>query len=696
MTDQSSTSSSPCFQSLSTIVSYPSLLAYEEALVRSPHSVTHWYHYLTDIDSLLETLHEAETTYSSCGSGTKKFKPVTVGSKTYFSPTEIHTEIKGLYKSRIDVAERALALLPGSYKLWMNHLDFRLSLLPKNTISGNNDTISETKYKSIQSAFERSLVRMNTMPRIWLMYLSFVQTYHPTMDVTTIRRLYDRALISLPVTQHEKIWKGYLDWAKQLVPKEANTSEVTYQDVDEAADDPTAINSSTVQQSPATAQIPVETTLRILRRYAHSYNPLAREDLAKTCIALGRYGEGATLLVDILNDADFVSLQGSSKHDLWMLFTDICTKHPEEIQKVGSRIDFDKIVRAALGGAGSEKSKTYLTFFTPPEETSSLTGPEGAEEEKSTKSTTMMNFGEIEGTLWCKLADYYIRLGEFEAARSIYEEALESVTRVRDFSLVFDAYSRFEEGTITAHMTLMEEEEGEDTQQQEEEERDETQEEEGDEDAEDLKMLLDTKGDTTSSNDAIELEMARAEYLMERRPLLLNRVLLKQNPHNVGEWLRRAELYQALNKPNSRGEAVAALEEGCKSVKSQYAVNDNPTSLWTTLAKLHDDAGDVEKVRDVFRRVCVDRCYRFKVTDDLAQVWAAWVEFELKMENYDEALSVVRQAVATPSDYQHYGQQIAGKNGWYMLFSLSLFLSLFGCQVEAHSFATIHVTIVTI
>ena len=46
--------------------------------------------------------------------------------------------------------------------------------------------------------------------------------------------------------------------------------------------------------------------------------------------------------------------------------------------------------------------------------------------------------------------------------------------------------------------------------------------------------------------DDLELEMrlARLEYLMDRRPLLLNRVLLRQNPHNVQEWLKRVKLLE--------------------------------------------------------------------------------------------------------------------------------------------------------
>ena len=40
----------------------------------------------------------------------------------------------------------------------------------------------------------------------------------------------------------------------------------------------------------------------------------------------------------------------------------------------------------------------------------------------------------------------------------------------------------------------------------------------------------------------LELKLARYEWLMDRRPLLLNSVLLRQNPHNVNEWHKRVEL----------------------------------------------------------------------------------------------------------------------------------------------------------
>ena len=53
-------------------------------------------------------------------------------------------------------------------------------------------------------------------------------------------------------------------------------------------------------------------------------------------------------------------------------------------------------------------------------------------------------------------------------------------------------------------------------------------------------------GVCTDYTDDIELEigLARLEDLMARRPLLLNSVLLRQNPHNVLEWHKRVKLYE--------------------------------------------------------------------------------------------------------------------------------------------------------
>ena len=49
----------------------------------------------------------------------------------------------------------------------------------------------------------------------------------------------------------------------------------------------------------------------------------------------------------------------------------------------------------------------------------------------------------------------------------------------------------------------------------------------------------------------VELRLARFEELMDNRPILLNSVLLRQNPHNVNEWQKRVKLFEG--KPKEVG-----------------------------------------------------------------------------------------------------------------------------------------------
>ncbi len=65
------------------------------------------------------------------------------------------------------------------------------------------------------------------------------------------------------------------------------------------------------------------------------------------------------------------------------------------------------------------------------------------------------------GRLWTSLADYYIRLSLFERARDVYEEGLGSVTTVRDFGLVFDALTHFEESLLAAKLAYDEDDDDE-------------------------------------------------------------------------------------------------------------------------------------------------------------------------------------------------------------------------------------------
>jgi pre-mRNA-splicing factor SYF1 len=118
----------------------------------------------------------------------------------------------------------------------------------------------------------------------------------------------------------------------------------------------------------------------------------------------------------------------------------------------------------------------------------------------------------------------------------VFEEGLQSAMTVRDFSIIFDSYSQYEETMLSAKMELN----AEDEEEEEEEDEDDDLEEEGDD---------------------LEMRMVRFEHLIEKRPIMLSSVLLRQNPHNVSEWSKRTKLFtDPIQVIDCYGEAVKTID----------------------------------------------------------------------------------------------------------------------------------------
>jgi pre-mRNA-splicing factor SYF1 len=522
MSEDSHKSAKALFEVIS---SYPQFLHHEDNVVKTPYSVSTWMLYLDDVDALLTDV--------------KKKKQ-----------NEDESSILMLVRDLI--GRRAVGLLPKSYKLWKNHWQF----VVKHDI-GN-----------VLQMWERALVTLHKFPRVWMEYLQYAHTH--MLHSTTLRRLANRALEALPVTQHDKIWPTLLQYYQSNNP-----------------------------------HIPNESKLCILRRYIDIHPEATKEVADFFSNTLGKWGEAALLYQKLLNAPQITPIL---RKDLWMSLAKICTQHP--VERVG--MDWDSMVRAVLA------NPTYL--------------PE-----------------ELQGVVWNQLADSWIRRGEFQLARSVYEEALQVVSKVRDFTILLDAYLQFEEGLLEATM--------QDQNDDEDDEDDAMTDAAADEDEDDWDILLpkeqqedqlhdSTKKAPSSSMADMELALARAEDLTSRRPLLLNRVLLRQNPHDVGEWVKRARLYKQSEQPE---QAAAALEEALKTVMARRAVGGMPSQLAIQLATVYEeDCKDLVRARDVFDRICNQHVYEFRNVDDLAECHAAWVELELRHETWDEALEIIRRSVIVP------------------------------------------------
>ena len=388
--------------------------------------------------------------------------------------------------------------------------------------------IDDPCYEAVNDTFERALVFMHKMPRIWTDYCEFIVAQR---QGTTCRRLFDRALQSLPITQHSRIWPMYLEFVRSLAVAGC-----------------------------------WETAVRVYRRYLQ-YEPADREEYIDYLKSIGHWDEAAQQLGIVVTDEKFTTSSGKSKHKLWMELCTIMSKHPDDIKT----LNVEAVIRQGL-----------------------------------------RKFSDQTGRIWCSLANYYIRRGrtdgaQFERARDIYEEAMESVVTVRDFSMVFEAHTKFEESMLTAKMEVAAAMDG---------------------DAEEDDLDEDT-------ND-VDLRLARLERLLDRRPVLLSSVLLRQNPHNVHEWHKRVLLF----KDDPR-KALMTFTEAVATVDAEKSLGKLHT-LWIAFAKYYEEHGDIPNARAIYDRA-QERHYRG--VDDLACIHCERAEMELRAENYEEALSVMQRCV---------------------------------------------------
>lgn len=388
-----------------------------------------------------------------------------------------------------------------------------------------NPAIHASDYRKVNALFERALILLNKMPRIWEMYLKFL-TQQPLVTLT--RRTFDRALRALPITQHNRVWAIYRSFA----------------------------NSASG-----------ETAVKIWRRYMQVH-PEDAEDYIELLTQTRLYTEAALKYMDVLNNTRFVSKHGKGHYELWSDMVDMLVEHAAVIETGHETgIDVERIIRSGIS-----------------------------------------RFADQRGKLWAGLATYWIRRGSFERARDVFEEGITTVMTVRDFTLIFESYTEFEESIIGALMEVAS-----------------TRAEKGLED-EDADFELD-------------IRMMRFEQLMDRRPFLLNDVLLRQNPNNVSEWEKRVALWG----DNDR-EAAQTYTDAITAIQPKRAVGAFH-QLWSNYAKFYENGGDLRNARIIMEKAVK---VPFKSVAELADMWIEWAEMELRNDNFDDAARIMAKAVQAP------------------------------------------------
>ncbi|KAG6042155.1 Pre-mRNA-splicing factor syf1 [Claviceps citrina] len=418
------------------------------------------------------------------------------------------------------VMARACAQLPRSYKLWKKYLSFRTAHVAK-----LNPAIFASEYNKVNALFERALILLNKMPRIWDLYLRFL-TKQPA--VTPVRRTFDRALRALPITQHRRIWALFLPFA----------------------------NASSG-----------DTAVKVWRRYVHVH-PEKVEDYIELLVQTGAYTEAARCYMSLLNNVRFASQKGKGHYELWNEMVDLLVDHASEIDMSHeSGIEVESIIRSGIS-----------------------------------------RYPDQRGKLWAGLATFWIRRGSFEKARDAFEEGITTVMTVRDFALIFDSYTEFEESVIRSLMDR-----------------------------------ATNQADNIVGDGEADLEwdirMMRFEHLMDRRPFLLNDVLLRQNPNLVSEWEKRVALWG-----DNKEEVVRTYSDAIAAIHPKHAVGPFH-NLWTNYARFYEQGGDLRNARIIMEKATK---VPYKSVAELADMWIEWAELELRHENFDEAVRIMAKAVQAP------------------------------------------------
>jgi pre-mRNA-splicing factor SYF1 len=427
------------------------------------------------------------------------------------------------------------------------------------------------------------------------------------MSFTEHRRIWNRAFQSVAVTQHDKIWKVLVHPLLQYDSITANNNN--NKNNNSMDDDPSQL----------IRFLPWETAHRLLYRHTQ-YDFESTREYAVFCETHARYGAAAQAYVDLLNRSLDTTQQQSS---YWQSFCELVAQHSIDVEEKAG-IDWETILQTAIQNHIHKTPSTHKND----------TGIE------STKTlavvTTNTNNNTMLGLLYSWLASAWIQRGNFDMARSVYEEGILTVRTVRDFSILFAAYLQLEEGLLTAITDSMDD--------WEDENMEENQDGQTREDEDDWDLLLSSESESTRNKlTEMEVAMARAEHLTARRPLLLNAVKLRQNPNQCAEWIQRAELY--LEDGQSR-QAATVLEEALQTVQNR---TPGISAVVIRLVRVYEQSmDDLAAARDLLDRVCRQRTTALGIsrTEELAECWATWIELELKHENWDEALALARQSVA--------------------------------------------------
>ena len=436
----------------------------------------------------------------------------------------------------------------------------------------SNYNIPNKHYEEVNRIHEQALIYMMKMPIIWMNYIQFMMEQN---SITKTKIIFNKALQAIPITQHKKLWEIYIPWVESLIGCHKSKIE-------------------------------------IFKRYI-KFNPDYKEKFINYLIGIKEFNLAIHLIIEILNEENFYSKENKSQYYYWILLCQIINNYPEDLNlgKYNKDLNVDKVIRHGI--------KKYTDEV---------------------------------GNLWVTLANYYIKIGLIEKAREIFEEALEKILTPRDFSLIYNSYLNFEQEMMKQNLfynndinndnyELTDNKENKNLQSLELNELENALNELNIKESDDYKKEEKFKKEKLlekQSQDKSNLQkfnFIRVNNLIQRRPFLKNSTILRRNPNNVSEWLKRIELMKEKKDLN----LIKNLYEEClNTIKINFAYG-RLSEIYISYANFFEENNNIKKANEIYYKGCN---LNFKNTEENVNMWCLWCEMNVRQKRYQDAYHIIK------------------------------------------------------
>ena len=436
----------------------------------------------------------------------------------------------------------------------------------------SNYNIPNKHYEEVNRIHEQALIYMMKMPIIWMNYIQFMMEQN---SITKTKIIFNKALQAIPITQHKKLWEIYIPWVESLIGCHKSKIE-------------------------------------IFKRYI-KFNPDYKEKFINYLIGIKEFNLAIHLIIEILNEENFYSKENKSQYYYWILLCQIINNYPEDLNlgKYNKDLNVDKVIRHGI--------KKYTDEV---------------------------------GNLWVTLANYYIKIGLIEKAREIFEEALEKVLTPRDFSLIYNSYLNFEQEMMKQNLfynndinndnyELTDNKENKNLQSLELNELENALNELNIKESDDNKKEEKFKKEKLlekQSQDKSNLQkfnFIRVNNLIQRRPFLKNSTILRRNPNNVSEWLKRIELMKEKKDLN----LIKNLYEECLNTIKISLAYGRLSEIYISYANFFEENNNIKKANEIYYKGCN---LNFKNTEENVNMWCLWCEMNVRQKRYQDAYHIIK------------------------------------------------------